>query len=215
MAAPLSLPPVDLSGPPLLLGPGGDVRLLDGRKDDPAGLVVQLASVTADRPVGVRLCHQRLVESATAAGASLLHLDPAAGWSHEVRTAAEAGLVVVFAGAPELTVRAAVELLEHGGRPGRVVVELPVREAGDGIDDDLIRRTEGAGVAVGASFEDSSDAPEESIGWQIGMVTHLLQLGVRTFRGVPAERFTRVRTVVDELRSARSGLAGRSVEAPS
>lgn len=211
MAVVLPLPPVDLSGPPLLLGAGGDVRLLDVRQDDLDALIGQLASVTPDRPVGVRLCHRRLVEPAIAAGASLLHLDPAAGWAQEVRTAADAGAVVVFSGEHEQTFRAARDLLGRGGRPGRVVMEVPVSEASCPVDAALAHRVEGAGVVLGVRFEDPVDCPE-SDGWQIGMLTHLLHLGVRTVRQVPPARFRRVRGVVGALREARPGPVPRPVD---
>lgn len=203
MAVVLPLPPVDLSGPPLLLGAGGDVRLLDARQDDLDALVVQLASVTADRPVGVRLCHPRLAEPALAAGAALLHLEPVAGWAQAVRAASDAGAVVVFGGDQELSFRAALDLLGHGGRPGRVVLEVPVSEASCPIDAALTHRAGGAGVVLGARFDAPAES-DEAGGWQIGMVTHLLRLGVRTFRGVPAPRFRRVAEVVAELQRAHT-----------
>ena len=198
----LSLP-VDFSGRALLLGDPGDVLLLDGRTADRASVSRQVAAAVGGRPVGIRLADPSLVGEAVAAGAALVLVTVAAVSTHEVRTAARAGVAVVLAGDPEPGRLAGIDLLANGGRPGRVVVEVPVMADAGPIDVDLVHRVEGTGLVVGAVLLSDSEPVDEAAGWEIAMVTRLLQLGVRTIRNVPAARFQRVSAVVDALAEAR------------
>nr|MBA3281562.1 hypothetical protein [Acidimicrobiia bacterium] len=55
---------------------------------------------------------------------------------------------------------------------------------------------------------------DEVAGWEIGMLTRLLPLRVRTVRNVSSKRFRRVQAVVDSLAEVHAGPAA-ATEVPA
>lgn len=201
-----------MSGRALLLGDRGDhgdVRLLDCRSANPTPSVgEQVAAAMGDRPVGVRLSDPALAGAAVAAGAALIHLDAAGISAPEVRLGAEAGVVVMLTSPdPDHRWQAALDLLAHGGGAGRVVLEVPVTFDNCGVDAALLERAGGSGLAVGAVLAPGAASADEVAGWEIGMLTRLLPLGVGTIRNVSSKRFRRVQAVVDALAEVHARLA--------
>lgn len=192
-------PVVDLSGRTLLLGLPGDVGLLDCRGVT-AGAVAELVAETfGDVPVGVRVSDPAVIPAGVAAGASLVHVASSAGSSDEVRAAARRGAVIVLAGDHEQTRSMALDLIDRGARPGQVVVELSVTFQVGVVDAEAIRGDQAAGLAVGAVLLPGPGPVDEVTGWEVGMLAHLLALGVRTVRNVPMARLRRVQAVVDAV----------------
>lgn len=210
MAAPPLPLQVDLSRRPLLLGDAGDVPLLDCRVADPVTVARRVAAAVGDRPVGIRLSDAALAGAAVTAGAALVHLDPDGASAPEVRAASRAGAVVVLGGHAEAARVAGIHLLGRGARAGRVVIEMVVSDD-ERVDVDLVRTAEAAGLAVGAVLRAGEGTVDEVAGWEIGVLTHLLQVGVRTVRNVSSIRFHRVSAVVGALAEART--AGLSTDA--
>ncbi|HEX2575896.1 MAG TPA: hypothetical protein VHK88_06065 [Aquihabitans sp.] len=194
--------PVDLSGPTLLLGVPGDVHLLDlrGVETDLAGRWV--AESPAGVPVGVRVLDPTAVAAAMEVGATLVHVDVALAGAAEVLEAARSGAVVVVGGELEVAQRAARTLLDGGARPEHVVVELEASPATVATLPAGVRAAEAAGLGVGAVVAPGGGPAAEVLGWELGVLTRLLALRVRTVRGVPLHRFRRVRAVVEAVAAA-------------
>lgn len=202
MAAPHSPPQIDLSGPALLLGVPGHVCLLDCRGFTPDQAAERVTLAIGHGPVGVRVTDSGVVPAALGAGASLVHVASTAATDRQVGLAARSGAVVVLSGDADACQGAALGLLEAGGQPGRVVVELAFTYDGGALDVDQVRFAGTGGLVVGAVLRPGTGPVEEVMGWEIAMLTQLLGLGVRTIRNVSAYRFQRVLAVVDALAEA-------------
>lgn len=208
-------PPVELGGRALLLGPGGDVGLVEAPTVSAVGSqVAAVAGTDGVRPVGVIVADPAAVSPAVAAGASLVIVEAPLAVAPEVIAAATAGVVIIVGGAHGDARRAVRSLVGRGAAARRVMVEVTVR-AGDPVDLGALSGPDGLGVAavlgraaipgpapVLGSAEGSGDA-----GWEIGVLTRLLTAGVVAIRGVDSVRFRRVRSVVEAIDEATNGAA--------
>jgi hypothetical protein len=205
-------PPVELGGRALLLGPGGDVGLVEATTASAVGShVAAVAGTHGARPVGVVVADPAAVPSAVAAGATLVIIEAALAGAPEVVAAATTGVVVIVGGTHGDARRAARSLVGRGASARRVVVQVTVR-AGDPVDLGALSGPDGLGVAAvlgraavpgsaPGSAEGSGDA-----GWEIGVLTRLLTAGVVAIRGVDSVRFRRVRSVVEAIDAAAPAL---------
>lgn len=198
-------PAVDLSGRALLLGLPGDVDLHDYRGVTAGVVAERIAASRGHVPVGVQVSDPAVIPTAVAAGAALVHLPSGAGWATEVRSAAAGGVVVVLTGDHWVTVGVALDLVRHAARPENVVVELAVTSSAGTVDVKSIGRYQAAGLSVGVELLAEPGPAVEATGWEVGMLTHLLDLGVRTVRNVRQVRLRRVQAVVDAVAQARQG----------
>ncbi len=195
-------PPVELGGRALLLGPGGDVGLVEAPTVSAVdSQVAAVAGTDGVRPVGVIVADPAAVSPSVAAGASLVIVDGALATAPEVVAAATAGVVIIVGGTPGDVRRAFRELVAEGTPAGRVLVEVTVRH-GEPVDVGVLSGPDGAGVAAAlGSAGVSGDA-----GWEIGVLTRLLTAGVVAVRGVDPVRFRRVRSVVEAIDNAAQAL---------
>lgn len=213
MALRQSAAPVDLTGRALLLGELGDVALIDLTGPDGAGELEPQTSAdvpphSQSQPVGARVASAAAVELVVAAGAGLIVVPRVLASSPAVVAASAAGIVVVVSGSAEQAGAAALELIGAGGTPGRVVVEVPVAPHTPALHAVDVAQLADLGLLAGISFPPLPTVSDEAAGWQIGTLTRLLTAGVRTFRGVDAQRFARVRAV-HEATEAAAGELGR------
>lgn len=197
--------PVDLTGRTLLLGDAGDVVLLDLRGARPADAATRVGEAAGRRPVGVRVSDPALVPVAVDAGAQLVHVAASLGATAEVRAAALDGVAVVLAGDHAPASALGLDLLADGARRGRVVVEVPLTLEVGVVDAEAVRRADSAGLALGAVLLPGPGPVDEVVGWEIGMLAHVMDLGARTVRNVPVTRFHRVLAVVEAVAAARVG----------
>ncbi len=172
--------------------------------ESPAAAVAEIASrAVTDRAcsVGLIVTDPDAVAPAVAAGVSVLVVEAALATHGEVIRAAAGGAAVVIGGTPDAAGRAAATLVDRGASPDRVLVEVVV-PAGTPVElaDRSGTRTPALAAALGS---DRSDAGwERDAGWEIGVLTRLLSVGVRTVRGADPVRFRRVRTVVEAIDGA-------------
>jgi len=190
---------VDLTGRALLLGDQGDVRLADLTGGD---LIDEPATQGLGPWVGARVATAGTVAVVVASGAGLLVVPSALAGSPDVAAASEAGVVVVVTGQAEIAGAAALDLLANGGVRGRVVLEVPVMPHLPALTTADVHQLGELGLLAGVLFPPLPRVTDEAIGWEIGIVTRLLGAGVRTFRGLDATRFDRVRAVHDAIKSA-------------
>jgi hypothetical protein len=120
------LPSIDLRGPALLLGPGGDLELVapGGVTDggDPA------------HPVAVTLATGDIPPDRLGPAVVLVHLGPAAAQRHAVIDAVGRGVAAVIAGPLDEALGAADALIRAGADPTRVAVEVTVGPGPAGPD---------------------------------------------------------------------------------
>jgi hypothetical protein len=201
--------PLDLTGRALLLGELGDVALIDLTGPDGAGELEPPTPADTPphpdgKPVGARVASAAAVELVVAAGAALIVVPRVLAASPAVVAASAAGIVVVVSGSAERAGAAALELLGSGGTAGRVVVEVPVAPHTAPLHADDVAQLAELGLLAGVSFPPLPALTDEALGWEIGTITRLLVAGVRTFRGVDPERFSRVRAVHEATEAARA-----------
>lgn len=111
---------------------------------------------------------------------------------------APAAATLVVHGPPAAAMATARVLVEAGAD---AVVEVEVTR-GRPVDRAAIEAIRAGGLAVGAALvpgpgsdSDPDSEDEAAAGWEIGAVTVLLGLGVRTVRGVDARRLAHLRAV--------------------
>lgn len=171
---------------PLLIGPAGDLDLVD---------VTSLGAAEA----------AQVVARGSRAGAHVAVV----GTSTENASAVSAAgaLVIVTADDAGRAVDQARALEAAGVRVGSLVAEVPLAS---------IDAVAAAGYAVGVDLGQVPAAPgsqestsEDALaGWQIGALTVAVRLPVRTVRGISPRRFRRVMAVVDSIHGAVSGTGG-------
>lgn len=211
MAVQQSSPHVYLGRRALLVGPSGDVELLDLTGLDPVVLREAIGRRAAGRPFGARVTTADAVATAITAGVSMLYVDPALAVEEVVVAAVSTGVTVVVAGEPGVARRAGLSLLAlQGGLanepqsetrvvPGTVAIEVAVGPTSPIVTRAWVAESMAEGLAVGAVLAPFGDSTEESVGAEIALLTHLLSAGVCLIRGADPVRFRRVRTVVEAL----------------
>ncbi|CAN5724320.1 hypothetical protein BH10ACT1_BH10ACT1_29330 [soil metagenome] len=183
MDAPHPITPTVAVGRTLLVGPGGDVILVD------------LGSAGAD-PVEVTRRVSELVGSGVAV--AVQGVGPAAAVA-----AAEAGAVVLVGGGSGASgVEGATALAEAGVPVERLLVEVPF--GAGSMPTSAIHRVTDAGFEVAVVLQPPHQAAGSHDGWQIGALAQVLALDVAAVRGVAPERFRRVAAVVAAIDSARA-----------
>lgn len=200
---------IDLRGPALLLGPGGDLDLVTaatGPGDrDPA---VPVALLVGGDDTG-DLLGDRLGPTVV-----LVHLTASAVDHPAVIEAVGQGVAAVVAGPVDEAVAAAADLVAAGADPTRLAVEVTVGPGpvGDTIERFLdaaaaSRAAAGTGGGTGAdatpprpavALDPPTGTDEERAAWEIGVLTRVLSgpHPARTVRGADPARFRRVREVV-------------------
>ncbi|MCU1497859.1 MAG: hypothetical protein JWM47_1812 [Acidimicrobiales bacterium] len=216
MAPQHPVPDAGLRRRPLLIGPGGDLTLVDGTGLGAADVARRVREAVTSTNTAAA-CGGSLDTSLAASRAGALLV----GAGRDVAAALDRARALVDHGVPVASLVAevpfgtgaaaesAVGAILAAGFAAGIVIDADADAVADAV---AVADGDATASAPGAGSDDDASAAAVA-GWQIGALTATLALPVRTVRGVSAERFRRVVGVMDAIegagaRAAASGAPG-------